>query len=142
MYSTPESVHEQVLEYLYDMAAMQTEPMDSDDLEQMLDDYSEKLCEENNIDDVWSNGLLGDQILRSVYSDPDNMVLCPECALYYETGESLTYLPNQFPIQNGSPLFRMMDYGCSTCDNCECRTNYFTVTIYSDLAHTNRACTL
>ena len=132
MYSTPESVHEQVLEYLYDMAAMQTEPADSYDLEQMLDDYSEKLCEENHIDDVWSNGLLGDQILRSVYSDPDNMVLCHECAIYYETGENTTDRPNQFPIPNGSPLFSMMDYGGSTCDNCECRTDFCTITIYSD----------
>ena len=132
MYSTPESVHEQVLEYLYDMAAMQTEPADSYDLEQMLDDYSEKLCEENHIDDVWSNGLLGDQILRSVCSDPDNMVLCHECAIYYETGENTTDRPNQFPIPNGSPLFRMMDYSGSTCDNCECRTDFCTITIYSD----------
>ena len=132
MYSTPESVHEQVLEYLYNMTAMQTEPADYYDLEQMLDDYSEKLCEENHIDDVWSNGLLGDQILRSVYSDPDNMVLCPECAIYYETGENTTDLPNQFPIPICSPLFRMVDYGGSTCDNCECRTDFCTITIYSD----------
>ena len=60
MYSTPESVHEQVLEYLYNMAAMQTEPADSYYLEQMLDDYSEKLCEENHIDEPWYHGLLGD----------------------------------------------------------------------------------
>ena len=132
MYSTPESVHEQVLEYLYNMAAMQTEPADSYDLEQMLDDYSEKLCEENHIDDVWSNGLLGDQILRSVYSDPDNMVLCHECAIYYETGENTTDLPNQFPIKSGTSLFSMVDYDRSTCDNCERQTDYCTITIYSD----------
>ena len=132
MYSTPESVYEQVLEYLYDMTSMQTEPMDSYDLEQMLEDYSEKLCEENHIDDAWYNGLLGDQILRSVYSDPDNMVLCHECAIYYETGENPTDLPDQFPIPNGSPLFRMADYGGSTCDNCGRQTDYCTITVYSD----------
>ena len=132
MYSTPESVYEQVLEYLYDMTSMQTEPTDSYDLEQMLDDYSEKLCEENHIDDAWSNGLLGDQILRSVYGDPNNMVLCPECAIYYETGENTTYLPNQFPIQSGSQLFRMKDYDSSTCDNCKIRTDYCIITIYSN----------
>ena len=114
------------------MTAMQTEPADYYDLEQMLDDYSEKLCEENHIDDPWYQGLLGDQILRSVYSDPDNMILCPECAIYYETGENTTDLPNQFPIPIGSPLFRMADYGGSTCDNCECRTDFCTITIYSD----------
>ena len=132
MYSSPESVHEQVLEYLYDMAAMQTEPADSYYLEQMLDDYSEKLCEENHIDDPWYQGLLGDQILRSIYSDPNNMVLCHECAIYYETGENTTDLPNQFPIQSGSPLFRMKDYSCFTCDNCECKTDYCIITVYSD----------
>ena len=133
MNSTTDSVYQQILEHLYDMTSMQTEPADSYDLEQMLDDYSEKLCEENHIDDVWSNGLLGDQILRSVYSDPDNMVLCPECTIYYETGENITDLPNQFPIQSGSPLFRMTNYyGRSTCDNCERRTDYCIITIYSD----------
>ena len=132
METTPESVYEQILEYLYNMASMQTEPLDDYDLEQMLDDYSEKLCEENHIDDVWSNGLLGDQILRSVYSDPDNMVLCPECAIYYETGENITDLPNQFPIQSGSPLFRMVDYDGSTCDNCERRTVYCIIIVYSN----------
>ena len=132
MNSTPDSVYQQILEHLYNMTAMQTEPADYYDLEQMLDDYSEKLCEENHIDDVWSNGLLGDQILRSVYGDPNNMVLCPECAIYYETGENTTDLPNQFPIPIGSPLFRMMDYGGSTCDNCGCRTDFCTITIYSD----------
>ena len=132
MYSTPESVHEQVLEYLYNMTAMQTEPADYYDLEQMLDDYSEKLCEENHIDDVWSNGLLGDQILHSVYGDPANMVLCPECAIYYETGENTTDLPNQFPIPHGTSLFSMVDYDRSTCDNCKRQTDYCTITIYSD----------
>ena len=132
MNSTPESVYEQVLEYLYDMTSMQTELTDSYDLEQMLDDYSEKLCEENHIDDAWSNGLFGYQILRSVYGDPNNMVLCPECAIYYETGENTTYLPNQFPIQSGFPLFRMKDYSDSTCDNCKCQTDYCIITIYSD----------
>ena len=132
MNSTPDSVYQQILEHLYDMTSMQTEPADYYDLEQMLDDYSEKLCEENHIDDAWYQGLEGDQILRSVYSDPDNMVLCYECAIYYETGENTTDLPNQFPIQFGTPLFRMADYGGSTCDNCECRTDFCTITIYSD----------
>ena len=132
MISTPDSVYQTILEHLYDMTSMQTEPADSYYLEQMLDDYSEKLCEENHIDDPWYHGLDGDQILRSVYSDPANMVLCPECAIYYETGENTTDLPNQFPIPIGSPLFRMMDYGGSTCDNCGCRTDYCTITIYSD----------
>ena len=130
MYSTPESVYEQVLEYLYE-TSMHTEPADPYFLEQMLGDYSEELCEANHIDDAWSNGLLGDQILRSVYSDPDNMVLCHECAIYYETGENTTDLPNQFPIPHGSPLFRMTDYGGSTCDNCERQTDFCTITIYS-----------
>ena len=131
MYSTPESVREQVLEHLYE-TSMHTEPADPYFLEQMLGDYSEELCEANHIDDAWSNGLLGDQILRSVYSDPDNMVLCHECAIYYETGENTTDLPNQFPIPHGTPLFRMTDYGGSTCDNCERQTDYGTITIYSD----------
>ena len=133
MYSTPESVYEQVLEHLYyGMTSMQIEPVDSYDLEQMLGEYSEKLCEENHIDNPWYHGLEGYQILRSVYSDPDNMVLCHECAIYYETGENTTDLPNQFPLQSGFPLFRMADYGGSTCDNCERQTDYCTITVYSD----------
>ena len=124
----------QVLAWLYEN---NTEAKDSYYLELDIDQYIEDHVDRSKFDDdddndLWLCGVTGKQILQSIYSDPDHMVLCPECAIYYELDENPDSKPDNFPRPPAVPLFRMVDYGGSTCDNCGCQTDYETITIYCD----------